>query len=176
MVEANKTIEKEMLLKQLLETAQTSDYIFFAKFKGLTVNDLNSLRRKLEKVADDVLVVKNSIARMVLERINAKAACDFLEGSVLLTTGKRDPQIVSKVLVEFAKERENFELKGAFVNQTIFQKQFIQDLAKLPLKQELIASVVGGFKAPITGFVLGLGQIVRSLVAALDQIQKKKSS
>ena len=170
-----KTIEKALLLEQLLETAKASEYIFFAKFKGISVNDLNDLRRRLEKAADRCLVVKNSIARLVLERINAKTASDFLEGSVLLATGKRDPQVVSKVLVEFSKDRENFELKGVFINQAVFQKQFITELAKLPSRQELLATVVAGIKAPVTNFVMGLGQLTRSLVCVLDQIQKKKN-
>ena len=168
------TVEKKLLLEQLLQTAKNSEYVFFAKFKGISVNDMNQLRRRLEKAADRVLVVKNNLARLVLERMNAKAALDFLDGSVLLTTGKKDPQIVSKLLVEFAKDKENFELKGVFINQNTFQKQFIQELAKLPSRQELLAMVVGGIQAPISGFVLGLGQLVRSLVVTLDQIQKKK--
>ena len=163
-----KTIEKELLLEQLLEVTQASEYIFFAKFKGIPVNDLNELRRRLGKAADRVIVVKNNIARIVLERISAQAAANFLEGSVLLTTGKKDPQIVSKILVEFAKDKENFQLKGVFINRGTFQKQFIQELAKLPSRQELLATVVAGIKAPITNFVLGLGQLTRSLVCVLD--------
>lgn len=169
------TIEKKLLLEQVLKVAQESEYVFFAKFKGISVNDLNGLRRQLEKAADRAVVVKNSIAKIVLERINAASAASLLEGSVLMTTGKKDPQVVSKVLVDFAKEKENFELKGVFINQAVFQKQFIQELAKLPSRQQLIASVVGGVKAPISGFVLGLGQLVRSLVVTLDQIKQKKS-
>ncbi len=169
------TIEKQLILEEMLRATEHSEYVFFAKFKCVSANDLNSLRRKLEKTADRVLVVKNTIAKLVLERIKAKDAVSLLEGSVLMTTGKRDPQIISKLLVEFAKDRENFELKGVFINQATFQKQFVHDLAKLPSRQELLASVVGGIKAPITGFVLGLGQLVRSLVVTLDQIKQKKS-
>ncbi len=172
--EERKPIEKELLFSQLLETVKASDYIFFARFKGLSVNELNDLRRRLEKAADKSLVVKNSIARLVMDRLKVASAAQFLEGSVLLTTGKRDPQVVSKILVDFAKDKESFELKGVFINQSIFQKQYIQELAKLPSRNELIATVVAGIKAPITNFVVGLGQLTRSLVCVLDQIQKKK--
>lgn len=175
MAQARETVEKKILLEELLKTAQGSEYVFFARFQGIGVNDLNVLRRKLEKSADRVMVVKNSLAKLVLERVNGKASADFLQGSMLLTTGKKDPQVVSKILVEFAKEKENFELKGVFINQSTFQKQFIQELAKLPSKQELLASVVGGIQAPISGLVLGLGALVRSLVNVLDQVQKQKA-
>ena len=117
----NQTLEKQWMLEQVLRVAQESEYVFFAKFTGISSNDLNNLRRKLEKVADRALVVKNAIAKLVLERMNAKEATSLLEGSVLLATGKRDPQIVSKVLVEFAKEKENFELKGVFINKAVFK-------------------------------------------------------
>ena len=173
--ESKKTLEKELMLTQLLETVKASDYIFFARFKGISVNDMSSLRRRLEKAADKCLVVKNSVARLVLDRANIKDAVQFLEGSVLLATGKREPQQVSKILVEFAKDKENFELKGVFINQSVFQKQFIQELAKLPSREVLLATVVAGIKAPITNFVVELGQLTRSLVCVLDQIQKKKA-
>lgn len=169
-------LEKELMLKQLLEVVEGSNYLFFAKFSGISVVDLNDLRRKLEKVVSRTIVVKNSLARVVLERINAKAATEFLDGSVLMTAGKDDPQVVSKILSDFAKDHESFELKGIFIDRQVFKNQFIKELAKLPSKRELLASVVGGIQAPISGFVLGLGQVVRSLVNALDQIQKKKSS
>lgn len=174
MTESRRTLEKELLLDQLLQAVQASDYMFFAKFKGISANDLNDLRRKLEKVADRAILVKNTIAKIVLERLEAKDAAAFLEGSVLLTMGKKDPQVVSKVLVEFAKDKENFELKGVFIDRQAFQKPFIQELAKLPGRQELLGALVGGMKAPINGFVLGLGGIMRSFVNVLDQIQKKK--
>ncbi|PIQ85906.1 MAG: 50S ribosomal protein L10 [Candidatus Omnitrophica bacterium CG11_big_fil_rev_8_21_14_0_20_45_26] len=169
------TQEKELVFNHVMQLMDGKDYVFFAKFSGIGANDMNNLRRKLEKAADASVVVKHSIARLILERMNMKDAQAFLDGSVLLTTGHRDPQVVSKVLVEFAKEKENFELKGIFINKNVFQKQYIQDLAKLPSRQELLASVVGGMQAPIAGFVNGLGQVLRSFVNVLDQIQKQKS-
>ena len=173
---ADKTpsIEKEIMLNQLLKTLEGSNYIFFAKFKGISSSDINELRRKLDKSAERVVAVKNSLAKIVLERINAQDAFNFLEGQVLMTTGKNEPQVVSKILVDFAKDKENFELKGVFIDQKVFQKQFVKDLAALPSKEQLIASVVGGIKGPINGFVLGLGQVLRSLVNVLDQVQKSK--
>lgn len=174
MVQGRNALEKELLFEQLWQVAQASDYIFFAKFKGISANEINELRRRLEKVADRAIFVKNTIARIVFERLNAKEASEFLEGSVLLTMGKRDPQVVSKVLVEFAKDKENFELKGVLIDRKTFQKPFIQELAKLPSRQELIGALVCRLKGPINGFVFGMGGIVRSFVSVLDQIQKKK--
>ena len=84
------SIEKEVMLEQLLKTIEGSNYIFFAKFKGVSSSDINELRRRLDKSADRVVAVKNSLAKIVLERVNAKDALSFLEGQVLMTTGKNE--------------------------------------------------------------------------------------
>ncbi len=173
--EKTPSAEKELLLNQLLQVLEGSNYVFFAKFKGISASDLNDLRRKLDKSTERVLAVKNSLAKIVLERMNAKEAHNFLDGQVLMAVGKNDPQIVSKVLVDFAKDKENFQLQGVFIDQRVLQKQFVKELAALPSKEQLIASVVGGIKGPINGFVLGLGQVLRSLVSVLDQVQKSKA-
>lgn len=168
--------EKQTLLEELVKTIEGKDYIFFGRFSRLSVNDFGELRRKVEKVSNRSVVAKNSIARRALEQLGLKNACEFLKGSMFLTLGEKEPQVISKTLVDFAKGNENFQIAGACVEGGVYPAAYVEQLAKLPSRDVLIASVVGGISAPLRGFVNALSQLTRSLVVVLDQVQKQKAS
>lgn len=170
------SLAKELMLQELLNTLQSKNYIFFARYQGLPATEFVELRRKLEKVVDRTVVIKNTLTRLAFKQLGVKEINGLLKGSVLLAVGKKDPQNISRVLVDFAKGRENFRLDGAYLEGQIFPAQYLQSLANLPSREVLLATVVNRMNAPIGGFVNVLGQLMRSLVTALDQVQKKKSN
>ena len=171
------SIAKELMLEELIKTLESKNYIFFARHQGLSANDFGELRRKLEKVADRTMIAKNSIARLAFKQIGVTSDIDGLvKGSILLTVAQKDPHLVSKVLVDFAKGRESFQVDGGYLEGNVCSSQYLKSLAELPSREVLLASVAGNLNAPIGGFVNILGQLIRSLAVALDQIQKVKGS
>lgn len=168
--------EKKLLFEEVLKSLEGKNYIFFSRYNRLSVNDFGELRRKVEKVSEHSLVVKNTLMRRALEQLGLKDACCFLEGSVFVTLSSKDPQNVSRVLVDFAKGNENFQVSGACIDGGVYQASYLEQLAKMPSREVLIAMVVGGIAAPLRGFVSTLAQLNRSVVIALDQIQKKKAA
>ncbi len=170
------SLAKELMLKELMNTLEAKDYIFFARYQGLPATEFVELRRKLEKVVNKTVVIKNSLSRLAFKQLGIKDINGLIKGSVLLAVGEKDPHLISRVLVDFAKGRENFQLDGAFLEGQVVAPQYLQSLANLPSREVLIATVVNRMNGPICNFVSVLGQLTRSLVIALDQIQKKKSN
>ncbi len=170
------SIAKELMLRELVQTLQSKTYIFFARHQGMSAPDFVELRRKLEKAANRTVVVKNSITRLAFKQLGIDGADGIIKGSLFLTVAEKDPQIVSKILIDFASGREGFQLDGAYLEGQLFPVQYLKSLANLPSRQVLLASVASGLNAPISGFVSVLGQLIRSLAIALDQIQKQKST
>ena len=168
------SVAKELMLEELKRTLESKNYLFFARFSGLSVADISELRRKLEKAANRSLVVKNSITRRAFKELGIEAD-EFLKGSLFLTVADKDPQVVSKILVDFAKDRESFTLLGAFLDQKLFQAPALKGIASLPSRQVLLGQVACGLNAPVQGFVSVLNQLVQGLVIALGQIHKQKS-
>lgn len=168
------SVAKELMSQELKKTLEAKNYLFFARFSGLSVSDFGELRRKLEKVADRSLVVKNTITRRVFKELGIEAD-EFVKGSLFLTVANKEPQMVSKILVDFAKDRENFTLLGASLDQKIFQAAALKGIAALPSRQVLLGQLACGLNAPVQGFVSVLNQLVQGLVIALAQIQKQKS-
>ena len=80
----------------------------------------------------------------------------------------------SKDLVNFAKTHDKFKIKGAVIDGKLVAEEKIKYMASLPSKEVLLAQVVGGIKAPITGFVMVLGGVIRKFVYVIDAVKNKK--
>ncbi len=167
-------LEKEFMLKEITRKIEGCPYLFFGKFKGLKANDFSQFRRSIEKVSKSCFVAKNSLLRKAMDSSGFPKANGLIEGAMVLVATEKDPQVVSKFLVDFSKDKESFRLAGAYIDGKFLDASFIRELAKLPSRIELLAKVVGGIKAPITGFVLDLRGLLSSLVSVLDQVGKKK--
>lgn len=168
------SLEKESMLREMIDTLQSKNYIFFARHEGLSASDFVELRRKLEQAADRTLVAKNSITRLAFKQVGVENANGLIKGSLFLAVAQKDPHIVSKILLDFAKGKDGFQVEGAYLEGNTYPVQYLKSLAELPSREALLASVAGGLNAPIGGFVNILGQLVRSLAIAIDQIQKAK--
>ena len=170
------SLGNELMLHEVMNALREKHYIFFTKYQGLSAPDFVELRQKLGKVANRTLVVKNTLSRLAFKQMGIEDVNGLIKGSILLTVAEKEPQLVSKVLVDFAKGRENFEIGGAYLEGQVRALDYVKSLAHLPSREVLIASLAGGLNAPISGFVSVMGQLIRSLAIALDQIQKSKEN
>jgi len=165
------------MLKELEGEFETSPYVFFSSIKGVNVAELTELRRSLAAKVRRSVVVKHTLARKVFKKrgLEEKAG-GMLKDSILVTFGQKEPQDISKILVEFLKAHEKFALQGAIMDGEIVGAAVLKELAKLPGRQVLLGRVVSGIHAPVSRLVLTLGGLIRALVSDLNQITEKKKS
>lgn len=168
------TIVKELMMKEMVNQFEANPYAFISSFEGLSVADLSDFRRTIEKVAKRSLVVKHSLARKVFEGRKVTSAEKLLKGSVVITFGDREPQAISKAIVDFAKGHEKLVPNGVIFENQVYDYEFVKGLAKLPSKKELLTQVVVRMKSPISGLIITLNQLVRGVVVALNEIKKQK--
>ena len=81
---------------------------------------------------------------------------------------------MSKDIVNFSKENEKLTIKGGFLSEDFIDVKTVNQLAKLPSRDELIAKTVGLIKAPVTGLVMTLASPVSGLINVLNNIKSKK--
>lgn len=166
--------EKQLILRETEKEFHSSPNAFFSRFERLTVQDMSELRRSLEKVSKRTLVVKHAMARKIFGGLKLEEASRFLEGSVLVTFGEGEPQLVSKTLVDYAKAHGNLKLNGAILEGKLYDSDFLKALARLPSRIELLTAVAIQLKSPVTRLAMTLGGLLQSLVIALNEVQKKK--
>ena len=170
------SFEKELMFNEIVKEFEKSPYAFFSNFEGLSVSDLSDARRNLEKVARRSMVIKHAMARKIFAKFNFAEAEKFLSGSVVVTFGEKDPQDISKKIVDFAKANGKWKAAGMIFEGQIHGEDFVKQLAKLPSRKELLTQVVIRVKSPLAGFVNVLGGLTRNLVTALAEIKKKKEA
>jgi large subunit ribosomal protein L10 len=165
---------KEKMVEELISRAQRSPNFVITNYAGSTVSDMERLRGNLKKSSGQYIVVKNSILRIVFEKLKLQAEAAKIEGGMGISFAGDDIIAVCKDLVAFGKENTRFKIKGAIIEGKSVTEGKVRHLAGLPAKQVLLAIVVGGIKSPITGFVNTLGGILRKFVYVVDAIKRAK--
>ena len=170
------SLEKELMFTEIVKEFEKSPYKFISNFQGLSVSDLSDARRNFEKVARRSMVIKHAMARKIFAKFNLTEAEKFLTGSVVITFGEKDPQDISKKIVDFAKANDKWKAAGVNFEGQVHGEDFLKQLAKLPSRKELLTQLVIRVKSPLAGMVNVLGGLTRNLVTALAEIKKKKEA
>lgn len=168
--------QKREIINSIGSRMKTAQTMIFADYRGLTVEQDTELRRALRNAGVDYKVVKNTLTRFAAEENGFEGLLPYLTGPTSMASSDVDPVAPAKLLNEYAKKFEKFELKAGVVEGRIVGVDEIKALAELPSREQLIARVLGGFNAPISGFVNVLNANIRGLVVALNAIAEKKAS
>jgi large subunit ribosomal protein L10 len=166
--------EKKKLVETLSEKIREAKSFVLADYRGLSVEQDTEMRVAIRKAGLEYKVYKNTLTKLAAKENGYEALNEYLDGPTAIAFSSLDPILPSKILTEFAKKFEKFEIKAGVIEGKIFNDVSIKEIAALPSREELIAKVLGSLNAPITGFVNVLNGNLRGLVVALDAIRKQK--
>jgi len=166
--------EKECMVKEVSESLKDSSGVIITNFTKLDVVALNSLRRSLEKNSARLIVTKNSLFKLAMSKAKLDQVSQFIKGQTGVAICKDDPISVTKTLVKFSKDHEDFKVRGGMVEGQLVTQDRVKELSELPSKDILRAMVVMQLKSPITGLINVLAGSIRGLVLVLSQITKQK--
>ena len=144
-------------VEQIRERLQSSDVAILTDFQGLTVAEINELRRQLREADVQYTVFKNRLIRVAAQELNVEGLDLYLIGPTAIATSD-DPSVPVKVLGEFSEEHEHLQIKGGILGTRVIDAEMVKDLVDMPSKPELVARVVGQVSSPLTGLVSVLHQ------------------
>lgn len=151
--------KKAVLVADLTELLSNSKMVVYAKYQGLTVAELEDLRKLARESGVKIKVVKNRLVKVAMSEIAAYKDTDAsaLTGQLLYALGSDEDFDAAKVLTKFAKTHPSMELIGGFNGEgaTLSQDE-IKTLGSLPTKNELIAQVVDTLLSGVNGIISGL--------------------
>lgn len=176
MPKENTINQKREVVDGISSKMKNAKAMVFADYRGLTVEQDTELRSALRKAGVDYKVVKNTLTRFAAKENGLEGLDTFLNGPTAMASSDSDPVAPAKVLSEYAKKFEKLELKVGVVEGRVIDINGVKALAELPPREVLIARVLGGFNAPISGFVNVLNGNIRGLVVALQAIADQKAS
>ena len=171
--------QKEAEVAALQERFQRATSVFVAEYRGLTVAAVDALRAKLRAAGGtdfEYRVAKNTLVRRAVSGPEAEALAPHLRGPTALAFSFGDPVRLAKVLVDYAKEHEVFQLRGGVMNGQPLGTEEIATLATLPSLDELRGKIGGLIQAPATKVAAVLaapaGQLARLMAARQKQLEE----
>jgi large subunit ribosomal protein L10 len=167
--------KKETEVKNLTDNFADAKAVVFTTFSNLSVADSQNLRSDLRKEGVSYLASKKTLLRKVLaeQEVGEINLADF-SGNVGLAFGKEDEIAPAKIVAKFAKGREGFVIRGGILEGAFITAEKVMELAKLPIREELLAITVRTIQAPISGFVNVLAGNLRGLVNVLNAVKDSK--
>ena len=162
---------KKDAVEELKGLFKTTSVAVVAHYSGLTVAQMQTLRKQMKQAGASVKVSKNRLAKIALEGTDVVAIGSLLKGPTVIATSQ-DPVAAPKVAVEFAKANEQFVVLGGSMGKTVLNVDGVKALASLPSLDELRGKIVGLLVAPATK----LAQLSNAPAAKLARVIQAHAS
>lgn len=167
--------KKQQMLTEVSSYLEKGCGVIMADFKGLTVSEIEEVRRKVESEGGTPKVVKNNILEKAFDANNIKGYENILKNNTLAFFSNDDLIKILKFLVDYSKNNEKLILKGVYFDGKFFEKKDVDVLSKLPSRKELLSMVVGSLQGVISSFVGILNGVLTTFVGTIQAIEDKNN-
>ena len=175
--------KKAKIIESLVEKFSASAYFYIIDAAGLTVEEVNDFRRRCFKNGVVYRVVKNTLIKKGLERLENDTDYAVFNEQVLkefsgILISKDAANIPAKIIKAFRKERgkDKPTLKGASIDGELFVgNEHLDTLSKLKSKTELIGEVINLLQSPVMKVIAALQDSKHTLAGILKTLSKKQS-
>jgi large subunit ribosomal protein L10 len=163
---------KEKAVQEMAALVEGCAGAILTDYRGLTVAEITELRKRLREAEAEYHVVKNTLFKRAIS--DGENLHTYLEGPTAIAFALKDPVQPTKILLDFIREKRKASVKAGWIDGRVFDESQLTALSKLPSREILIAQVVGGIQAPITGLVGTLQGIISNFVYTLQAIADKQ--
>jgi large subunit ribosomal protein L10 len=167
---------KSALIADLHERLSNVSLGVVTEYRGLTVAQMNKLRRELQAVGAKYRVTKNTLTQRAIKETAFAKLNDLLRGPTGLVTTANDPVAVAKILVRFSEQNNKLKISGGVLDGEPVPASSVTALSKLPSREILIAQLLGLLQAPASQLLRTIQEPGASLARLLAAIEKSKTS
>jgi large subunit ribosomal protein L10 len=168
--------QKQAVVAEVSAQLAKAQTVVLAEYRSVPVKDMTELRRKARGSGVYLRVLKNTLARRAVADTPFKGLADKMVGPLAYGISV-DPVAAAKVLHEFARGNEKFVIRAGAMPNVVMSAREVADLARMPSRQELIATLMATMQAPVATFVRTLnevpGRFVRTVAAVREQKEKQ---
>lgn len=168
--------EKKRIVEELHEKFSKSEVVILTDYKGLDVDSINDLRRKLRESQIQYQVVKNSLLIRASKDTDIELIKDRFKGPSAVAMSFEDPVSPAKVLTQFTGENEKLEIKAGVMNGKVLDVSAIKALSALPSREVLIGQLLSIMNGVPTSFVRALVDVQRRLLNVMMAIKEQKEA
>jgi large subunit ribosomal protein L10 len=167
--------EKQKMIAEFRQLLQTSKAVIFSRFSGLSVAQVNALRRLCKEKNVSYTVLKKTLMRIAFVEEKTDFDIDTLDGEIATVFSRDDEVSAAKVVSEFAKTNEALKCCGGLLHKQFLNADEVRILAKILSKQELFGRLVCVLQSPIREFMNILQGNLSGFMTILRRVQEKKT-
>ncbi|CAM4198105.1 50S ribosomal protein L10 [Palleronia rufa] len=164
--------QKEKVVEELGQIFASSGVVVVSHYQGLTVAEMQDLRARMRSAGGSVRVAKNKLAKIALDGAPMADISELFLGQTVLSYSE-DPVAAAKVADEYAKENQKFVILGGAMGETKLDTAGVTSVAKMPSREELIASIAGCIGAPASNIAGAIGAPASNIASILSTIEER---
>ena len=161
-------VKNQETLAVIKEELSNAGAVWVVDYCGLTVKEVQELRRSVREAGASMKVYKNTVMRIALAESELPTLDDMLHGPSAFVFAGSDVAAAAKAVKEFAKTNENLQIKGGLMEGAAVSAEEVEAIASLPSREELYAHIA----AAINGVAQGLATAINGVPRGLAQVTK----
>ena len=147
------------IVQAIADDIKDAQSVVLVDYRGLTVAQDTELRKQLREAGVIYKVCKNTMMKRAFEGTEFAGLEEYLEGPSALVVSKDDATAPARIICKFAKTAEALEVKAGVVEGNVYDAAGINELSKVPSREELLSKLLGSLQSPITNLARVLNQI-----------------
>jgi len=168
--------DKKQIVSEVNEAANNALSAVLADYRGVTVSSLTSLRKKAREEGVYLRVVRNTLLKRAVDGTQYECIREVLTGPTILAFSMEDPGAAARVLKDFAKENDKFEVKALSVGGKLLGADQIDALAKLPTYDQAVSMLMSVMLAPVTKLVQTFNEVPTKVTRAVAAVRDQKQA
>ncbi|MAZ60991.1 MAG: 50S ribosomal protein L10 [Candidatus Marinimicrobia bacterium] len=163
------------LVENLTSKFKNSSALYFTKYTGMNVDQAASLRMNFIDNDVDFMVSKNTLTKIAAKNAGFNDMFDtILSGQIAIAYANSDPTSPARVIKDFSKENESFEVVGLYFDGNLYDPSKYKELANLPTKDVLLAKFVYALNSPMSKMASLLNASMSKLASTIKSLENKK--
>jgi large subunit ribosomal protein L10 len=167
--------QKEKVVDELGQIFESSGVVVVARYAGLTVAEMQTLRARMRDAGGSVRVAKNRLAKIALDGKPSHVMAELLKGMTVLAYSE-DPTAAARIAVAFAKENSKYEVLGGAMGGTFLDPAGVKAVSELPSREELIAQVVACIGSPASSLAGAIGAPASNIASILSTLEEREAA
>ena len=164
--------QKKNYITEMTANFENSEAVLVTHYQGLTVKQLDELRKQMRDQGIQFKITKNKITKLALEKTKCKELANLFTGPTAVALSK-DAISSAKILTKFSKQNNNLKILGGIMGKDVLDVAGVAKVATLPTLDEARAKIIGILRSPaqkITSILLAPASKIAIL--ALEKSKK----
>jgi len=164
--------QKKNYITEMTANFENSEAVLVTHYQGLTVKQLDELRKQMREHGIQFKITKNRITKLALEKTKCKNLANLFTGPTAVALSK-DAISTAKILTKFSKENNNLKILGGIMGKEILDVAAVANVATLPTLDEARAKIIGILRSPAQKIIsILLAPASKIAILALEKSKK----